>query len=90
MTSRASKGWTSPANLALTPQSFRLPQDTVDLLEATAAATGLSKRRAVKQAIEEFAAKRGIEPRKPSRPVYRVPAGRRELGNNILCPPDVK
>jgi hypothetical protein len=52
----------SEANLALTPQSFRFPQETVDEITALAQATGLSKRQVVRRAIRTMAAAHGIEP----------------------------
>jgi hypothetical protein len=67
MASRARKGWISPANLALTPQSFRFPQETVDELTAAATASGLSKRQVVKEAIHEYAVARGIKVRRRRR-----------------------
>ena len=48
------RGWISPANLALTPISLRLPQATVDDLDEAAELTGLSKRQTIKKAIAEL------------------------------------
>jgi metal-responsive CopG/Arc/MetJ family transcriptional regulator len=68
MPNRHDTGWTSPANLALTMLSVRLPQESVDELDAASAASGLTKRQLIKQAIHEIAKQhlkqhRGAQPR---------------------------
>jgi hypothetical protein len=74
MPNRHPTGWMSETERGLTPQSFRFPQETVDVLDAVAAATGLPKREVVKEAIAEFAARRGIAPRTRSPRRHRSPS----------------
>ena len=62
MTSMANRhrlGWTSQANLDLTMLSVRLPQEVVEEFSDAAAAAGMTKRAAMKEAIREFVSKHG-------------------------------
>lgn len=74
MANRHAPNWISPANLALTPVSFRLPEETVHDLDEAAAIAGLSKRQTVKQAIAEFAERQRAAARTPRRSPRRAAA----------------
>ena len=66
MANRHPKNWMSPHDRALIQQSFRLPQNTVDEITATKEATGLSKRRIIREAVHEYALRHGIKVPKPN------------------------